>query len=420
MTVNTPGGSLWPARLAYVAAAIFSLASGLTNITYGWSKGADTASSVVWAAVSIGVSIVFAASWPALIRSIDTKQWTRAAMAFVALLLTGTYSVSAALGSAMGGRASAALEEKDAGDRKVRAQAAYDTAQAELTTLTTAKPATELQTLIDSAKAELAKLPPTRNVAEIDALIRGAAMNPRASHGCTAMNGSLRMSCPKLEGEKARAAQRDRLTTSIATWTKEIGEADQRRAEQREKTKAAMDKAAAELAKTGPAKQIANSDAKALATYLSKLGFDVDAERVNGWLVLLAVLVIECGGGLSLAVGMALGDRTAASPDFAKASAKGASGATATREGNSPLLHSENAGQNPSPKPRRSARDGLLEMLAGAKGPLRVGQEGLAEALGVTSARVRQLLNGLAATGAIRVRTSSAGTTITLIDGGRA
>ena len=60
MTVNTPGGSAWPARLAYLAAAIFSLASGLTNITYGWSKGADTASSVVWAAVSIGVSIVFA------------------------------------------------------------------------------------------------------------------------------------------------------------------------------------------------------------------------------------------------------------------------------------------------------------------------------------------------------------------------
>jgi hypothetical protein len=82
--------------------------------------------------------------------------------------------------------------------------------------------------------------------------------------------------------------------------------------------------------------------------------------------------------------------------------------------------HCENANQHHSPKPRRSARNGLLEMLASAKGPLRIGQEGLAEALGVTSARVRQLLKELAAAGTIRVRTSSTGSLISLIEGGRA
>jgi hypothetical protein len=50
----------------------------------------------------------------------------------------------------------------------------------------------------------------------------------------------------------------------------------------------------------------------------------------------------------------------------------------------------------------------------------RIGQEGLAEALGVTSARVRQLLKELAAAGTIRVRTSSTGSLITLVEGGRA
>jgi CRP-like cAMP-binding protein len=97
-----------------------------------------------------------------------------------------------------------------------------------------------------------------------------------------------------------------------------------------------------------------------------------------------------------------------------------ASGVDATTMLQAPVVASLAPPIRPSPKPRRTARDGLLELLVGAKGPLRVGQEGLAEALGVTSARVRQLLKELAATGTIRVRTSPAGTTITLLEGGRA
>jgi hypothetical protein len=212
MTVNTPGGSPWPVRLTYLAAALFSLASGLTNIIFGWSKGADTASSLVWAAVSIGVSIVFALAWPAVLISANRKEWSRTAMAVVALLLTGTYSVSAALGSAMGGRASAAMEEKDAGDRKARAQAAYDTAKADLDALTAVKPATELQSLINAAKDELAKLQATRTTAEIEASQRAARHDPQR-YGCAFINGSLGVSCPKLDAEKARALQRERLTT---------------------------------------------------------------------------------------------------------------------------------------------------------------------------------------------------------------
>ena len=296
MTTPTTAAGVWPVRLCYAAAAIFSLASGGTNLIYGWNKGGDLPSSLVWAAVSLGVSIVFASSWPAFIRSVDAKHWSRAIMVLVALLITGAYSVSAALGSAMGGRASALIEAKDVEGRKAKAQAAWDAAKAELDALTTAKPAPDLQPLIDNAKADLAKLPASRPIPEIEALIRGAAMNPRGSHGCTAVNGSLRMSCPKLEAEKARAAQRERLTTSITTWTAEAARADQRRAEQRDKAKATMDKAAAELATTGPAR-VANSDAVALASYLQGLGLNIDADRANKLLVLLAVLVIECGGG---------------------------------------------------------------------------------------------------------------------------
>jgi hypothetical protein len=180
-----------------------------------------------------------------------------------------------------------------------------------------------------------------------------------------------------------------------------------------------MDAASVELTKGGPVK-MANSDAAALAVYLQALGLPVDADRVNKLLVLLAVLCIECGGGLSLAVGMALSDGRAASGEVREDFGKGTSGAATTVSQQVPVIPVVPVLGSPSPKPRRSARDGLLEMLTNAKGPLRVGQEGLAEALGVTSARVRQVLKDLVTAGAIRVRTSPAGTTITLLEGGRA
>jgi multidrug efflux pump subunit AcrA (membrane-fusion protein) len=146
-------------------------------------------------------------------------------MALVALLLSGAYSMTAALGSASGGRMNATAAEAATMDARSKAQAAYDAAKAELDSLAIAKPAGDLQSLIAGAQAELAKLPPARPAVEIDALIRGAAMRPNAGQGCTAINGSLRMSCPKLEAEKARAEQRERLTGKIAGWTTEVGQA---------------------------------------------------------------------------------------------------------------------------------------------------------------------------------------------------
>jgi hypothetical protein len=58
MLTTTAPGPIWPARLAYAAALIFTAASGTTNLLYGWSKGTDFGSSLVWATVSLGVSIV--------------------------------------------------------------------------------------------------------------------------------------------------------------------------------------------------------------------------------------------------------------------------------------------------------------------------------------------------------------------------
>src|SRR6476660_8755619 len=175
MLIATTTASPWPGRCAYISATIFIAASGATNVVYGWSKGDSLATSLVWAGVAGAVAIVFALSWPALIRSVDAKRWSAALISLVALVLAGTYSVTAALGSAAGGRANAAATETATTDARTKAQAAYDAAKAELDALTTGKPASDLQALIDAAKAELAKLPPGRSVAELEALMRNAS-----------------------------------------------------------------------------------------------------------------------------------------------------------------------------------------------------------------------------------------------------
>ena len=94
--------------------------------------------------------------------------------------------------------------------------------------------------------------------------------------------------------------RRDTQCVKPADLAGELGRA-KRRAELEAKTEAASTR----LESAKPAKQ-ANSDAAALVGYLSAVGVHADADTVNRWLVILSVLAIEMGGGLSLAVGMAL------------------------------------------------------------------------------------------------------------------
>jgi hypothetical protein len=245
VSIPTTTASPWPPRAAYFSAAVFIGASGATNVIYGWQKGTDLPTSFVWAGVAGAVAVIFALSWPALIRSVEARRWSAALVSLLALVLAGTYSVTAAVGSAAGGRTNAATQETAVTDVRTKAQAAYD-----------------------AAKAELATLKPSRPVAELEA-----------------MRGGWRRAYPNqpwaLEPELARAKRRAELEAKI-------------------------ERATGDLAKTRPA-QVANSDAKVLARYATAIGFEVTADRLNDLLVLLTVLMIEAGGGLSLALGMALG-----------------------------------------------------------------------------------------------------------------
>jgi hypothetical protein len=269
MSIALNPANPWPARAAFVAAGIFVSASGSLNVTYGWAKGSDFVSSCIWAAVAGAVAIVFALSWPALIRSLEARRWSTAVAALVALLVAGSYSVTAALGSASGGRAEAANTEVATAQAHKRAQAAYD-----------------------AATAELGGLKPSRPIAELKALL--AAAKPQ----CRVV---------------VQLGSRQTVCAPPSAMVAELG-----RAKRRAELEGKAERATAELAKLGPVRQ-ANSDAVAIAGYLSAVGIQVDADRVNRLLVLLTVLVVECGGGLSLSLAMALSGLartpTEASPD---------------------------------------------------------------------------------------------------------
>jgi hypothetical protein len=91
MSVPTTTASPWVARLAYCAAGIFIDASGGINLQYDWAKGSDPITSLIWAAVAGAVAVVFALSWPALIRACSDRNWSSAAIALVAVIRpTGT------------------------------------------------------------------------------------------------------------------------------------------------------------------------------------------------------------------------------------------------------------------------------------------------------------------------------------------
>jgi hypothetical protein len=378
MLTPTPVGAVWPARLAYCAAAIFTLASAGTNLHYGISKGADVASSAVWGAVSVAVSIVFALSWPALIRAVERRQWTLAPMAAAALVLTGAYSVTAALGSASSGRTNAAASETAAIDARAKAQAAYDGARAELDALKPSRPIGELEALVTAYA-------PGRNCRLQVALGRRSSV-------CSPPVG--------LAAELGRARRRAELEGN-------------------------MDAARAELERIAAPKQ-ANSDAAALAGYFAALGLNVQTDSVNRLLVLLAVLVIECGGGLALAVGMSLSehreqrvlnrvftnDRNLRSPSFrANTSNIGKEGVRTRVERSpnavvfAPVRHCS----------RKAVSDRLLEALRECGGPLQTSIRRLAHQLETTPTTLHTVAGELMAARVVAVDAGRQGSVFRLL-----
>ena len=376
MTTPSTSASNFQAKLAFSCAALFSLASISTNAVYGWSKGSSFPSSVIWSLLAIAVGATLLLSTAALFRAIASRTYVQAGFIALGLLLCGTYSVVAAVGSATGQRLSAALSEDNTATRRADSQKTIDEATAHLATLTTTRPSGSVQ-------------------AEID----GILINP-VLDGCKEINGPrTRETCPRV------SELRTELATAQAT------EKD------RAKTQATLDEAHTELVSLPPPK-VVNSDAVAVVQLLQAFGYNPTVAEINTALAILSVLVMELGGSVSLAVGLALGgdgkgsDKSSESPQSRNIAQDFRPSAPLLIE--QPSADSrQKASEDLSPQPSIRVRERLLEEIRINRGGFHSTYEALAKRYGVSSARVGQLVRELRKAGIIRVRKTSTGTVLT-------
>jgi hypothetical protein len=369
---KTTALTFWPAHAAFCSAAVFIGASGAINISYGWKKGTDLASCLTWAAVAAGVACLFALSWPALIRACERRQWSAAVMASCALILAGGYSVTAALGSAAGGRVQAERSETAATGQQNRAQKAYD-----------------------AATAALAKLAPSRPLPEISGLVEATRCTRRVATTTARGRETTCTKPPDLLAELGRAQERERLQSSLA-------------------------KAAADLDRAPP--PVANSDAAALARYLRAVGLDVGQDRLNDLLVLLAVLMIEAGGGLSLAVAMALsGTQDARSVEIVQAvpldtgrPERAPAAKFEALDARADTRTTQVSVRLSAVRPLSLQPSSVREWLIGQGGQATTSMRRLADAIGRSPSGVHDELRRMASSGAITMQTTPRGTKLAL------
>ena len=398
----------WPSLSvlsAYFAAAIFTAASGAMNMGSAWNKGTDGTTSATLAAVSLAVTILYTLSWPAFFKSFEGwDKLGRAGLILIGLMVTGSYSVASALGTAAGGRLAASSEAQAHELARTNAKAAVDKAEAELKTLIQSRPVATIQAEITSLKAA----------------------NPKAGD-CTVLDGPVsRAVCPKivtLEAEADHTKRRNQLETDKAAALKKLED-------------------------LGPVKH-ANTDAAAIMLFAQVFGYAPDAESVNKLLMLLTVIVIECGGGISLAVAMVLrGDVkagehhmdlrahstavasvpavepmqsvTVAQPVTAKAP-PASSQIVAPRVSQavtSPATKKVTASGGRCVKVDRTKSETaatLLELIGKQGGTMAGSARSFGKALGVSHTQVGRLLTDLAGAGRIVVEAGRSGTTVHLV-----
>lgn len=379
MSLGTDSRIPWQAKTAFGCSALFALTSISTNAVYGWSKGDTLPSQIIWAALAIATGATLLLATAALFKALAARRYGQAIFIALGLSLCATYSIVAAVGSATGQRVSAALSEDNAASQRKSAQKA-----------------------IDEATAHIAQLPANRPSAAISAEVQGILLDPRLD-GCKEINGPrTREKCPHVADLRKELATAQSTEGDRTRWQDELN------------------KARTDL-KHLPPPRVVNSDAQALVSFLAALGYTATVAQINTALALLSVLLIEMGGSVSLAVGMAL---SLPEPDFGKPLR-----APLSEEPKEPLSQpaplspaqpNEDAGlkglqedeKQPLVAPLSSVRDRLLADVNGAKGGLRSTYEGLGKRYGVTATRIGQIVRELKKEGIVRVRSSRNGTTI--------
>lgn len=189
-----------PMILAYGAGIVFTLASAAVNVRYALGKTDDPTMQAVWAGVAVGASVALALAPSAFVASLQAKRYGGAILSLVALMVFGAYSVTAALGSATGGRLVASVEADDVTAK--RKAAARD---------------------IEVYTREIATIGEVRSVPEVEAAIRSVFAATPGLDDCTPRPNRYptdrqRKACQTiatLHVEKAGAGRKAALTDDI-------------------------------------------------------------------------------------------------------------------------------------------------------------------------------------------------------------
>lgn len=364
-----------PSTLAALSGIALVTASAATNAVYGWFKTDLLPYQIIWAAVSIAASATLAVGPTALLKAVRQRMVAGSVIAGLAIALCGSYSFNAAIGASAGQRMNAAaVQSDDTGTR------------------------TRLETVYKTAKDELGSLPTSMATVELDAKIAALKLTPGAN-SCEKIDGPVsKKVCPEvvaLEVEKARAAHREELQTTMADATRE-------------------------LKKIGPAK-VANTDAAAISGYLALAGITVSTEAINRWLALLAVALVEFGGGLAFALASILREPVSAPAIANEAPSNPPKTKTVDTEERPKQIAVRPALKLVSNRktPRKTVShanfgDRMLALVKERGGELYAGHRPLAKALGCSSAHVANVLRDLSDAGHVTVQATKTGTVVRL------
>jgi hypothetical protein len=146
-----------------------------------------------------------------------------------------------------------------------------------------------------------------------------------------------------------------------------------------------------------------------LARYLAALGADIGPDRLNDLLVLLTVALVEMGGGLSLALGMALSAAPAGRPEAAASTPADQPG-----QSDQPPVHAQSSTLATAPVHPAMRPCTVVDWVAGQGGRALTSRRKLADALGRPPTTVADELARLVAAGAVRATPGPRGTVLEL------
>ena len=149
-TTNLPTPQNIPKSLAILAGAVFALASAATNLSYAVTKADTLAGQITWGAVAVAASIALALAPSALVQCLSQRRFGAATVALGAILIFGGYSVTAALGSATGGRLVNELEASDVATKRRDATATIAKAELELSGIGAVRSVTQIEAAISA------------------------------------------------------------------------------------------------------------------------------------------------------------------------------------------------------------------------------------------------------------------------------